>query len=81
MSGFRRFGRKPFVGAVKLQHDAFGEMYAETQDVSESGLFVRDANLREQLNVGDLLNATLENIQHEMKVVRLTREGAGLAFV
>ncbi|WP_370981047.1 PilZ domain-containing protein [Agaribacterium sp. ZY112] len=81
MSGFRRFGRKPTVGAIRLEHEAIGELVAETQDVSESGLFVRGDQFRDHLNVGDKVDATIKEIPHKMKVVRVTGEGAGLAYI
>ena len=85
MSGFRRYGRKPLRYAVKFTHSSAGDIQAETQDISETGMFVRGTSLAKCLTIGDTLNAQLrcdqdsvENTQ--LKVVRMTDDGVGLAF-
>lgn len=85
MSEFRRYGRKPLRYAVKVSHTTAGDILAETQDISDSGIFVRSADLLKWLSIGEKVNAclkcdqnTVENTQ--LKVVRITDEGVGLVF-
>lgn len=85
MSGFRRCGRKPLRYAVKFSHKLAGDVQAETHDVSDTGMFVRDSQLVKVLNVGETLNAELKCDQNstedaQLKVVRMTDDGVGLAF-
>lgn len=85
MSGFRRCGRKPLRCAVKFSHEMAGDFQAETYDISDSGMFVRCAELVKVLAVGDTLNAKLDSEMASaedklLKIVRLTDEGVGLAF-
>lgn len=92
MSGFRRCGRKPLRCAVKFDHRVAGNVVAETQDVSDSGLFIRSEGLSKILSVGDTFNAQLEcNLSEgedpsvtvektQLKVVRTTEDGIGLVF-
>ncbi len=88
MSGFRRSGRKPIKCPVKLSHSCVGDFFAETTNVSDSGIFVASNDLLKQIAVGDKVNGELscEDIRceptsnTEMKVVRMTFDGAGLEF-
>jgi hypothetical protein len=85
---FRKYGRSPLDGRVKLKHRELGEFYAEGGDISATGLFLKvDAN--RAMAIGDVLAAELP--QHipanellgnaRLRVVRVTDEGVGLAFV
>ncbi len=85
MSGFRRYGRKPLKQVVKIFHRDSGDILAETQDVSEAGVFVRCAELCNCLAVGDTVDAQLfaDNNQVEraqLRVVRLATDGVGCSF-
>lgn len=85
MSGFRKHGRKLTRCAVHLSSDHIGEVFAETRDISETGVFISCQDLLQGLCVGDKLEAKLysecDHIFHAcMRVIRLTEEGVGLAF-
>lgn len=85
MSGFRRCGRKPLRCAVEFSHSMAGDVQAETADISDTGIFVRDSHLAKLLTIGDTLSAQLKYDQElperaELKVVRMTDEGVGLVF-
>ena len=85
MSGFRRYGRKPLKCAIRISHDGRDDIFAETRDISESGVFIRSADLLDRMTVGETVEAQLYSEQDDvsntqLKVVRLTREGVGLAF-
>ena len=87
MSGFRKHGRRLAKCVVRLAHSEFGELVAETRDISETGVFVNSRDLVSIVTVGDRFNAKLYNLAEKkgvsetrMMVVRLTDEGVGLAF-
>ena len=85
MSGFRRYGRKPLKCSIRILHEQLGDFLAETQDVSESGVFIRSGDLRQRIAVGDVLNAELYSEEDDvantqLKVVRMTNEGVGFCF-
>lgn len=88
MSGFRRYGRKPIKCPVKLSHKNVGDFFAETTNISESGIFVASNDLIQKISVGDSVNGSLScesevcdsQSDKEMKVVRMTFDGAGLEF-
>lgn len=89
MSGFRRSGRKPIKCPVKLSHENAGEFTAETTNISDSGIFVASNDFLQYVSVGDKVSGELScetatdcqpASNTEMKVVRLTYDGAGLEF-
>lgn len=85
MSGFRRCGRRPLRYEVKFSHAIVGDVMTETQDISETGIFVRGKELIKYLCIGDILNVQLTSESEvfedtQLKVVRMTDEGIGLAF-
>lgn len=85
MSGFRKHGRTPVRCAVRLTHKEIGDVVAETRDISETGVFVSCREFVHFISIGDEFEAKLytENNQvseTNMRVVRLTEEGVGLAF-
>ena len=85
MSGFRRYGRKPLRCAIKFSHSSGGDFQAETQDISDAGIFIRDSGLVSVLNIGEVLSAKLQCNQDafedtKLKVVRMTADGVGLEF-
>ncbi|MFT7558154.1 MAG: hypothetical protein ACI93R_000046 [Flavobacteriales bacterium] len=85
MSGFRRYGRTPIKCAVRLSHNDYGDIVAETRDISESGVFVRCKNVGEIIQVGDKIDAQLfqdekNSSNSQLKVIRTTNDGVGLSF-
>jgi hypothetical protein len=86
MSEFRKYGRSPLAGRVKLKHRELGEFYAEDGDISATGLFLK-INETAVFAVGDELAAELPLAANEsraptrLRVVRITNEGVGAAFM
>lgn len=85
MSGFRKHGRTLVKCAVRLKHRDIGDVVAETRDISETGVFVNCRELVHFISIGDEFEANLYTETNcvsktNLKVVRLTDEGIGLAF-
>lgn len=83
MSGYRKHGRTLVNYSVKLTHDQWGEIEAQTRDISESGVFVCCASLPKTVSVGDAFHAKLweDNPQSSvLTVVRLAADGVGLEY-
>ena len=85
MPTYRKHGRALVKCAVKFSHEKFGEFFAETRDISETGVFVCSKNIPRSICVGDLLAAEMKSSQSDIKlenliVVRLTDEGVGLSY-
>ncbi|WP_075188293.1 PilZ domain-containing protein [Teredinibacter haidensis] len=85
MSGFRKHGRTVVKCVVRLTHRDIGDVMAETRDISESGVFVNCRELVHFIAIGDEFEAKLYSecndvSETNMKVVRLTADGVGLAF-
>jgi|GEM_PF-3513845 len=85
MSGFRRFGRKPLRCSLEFFHSSSGHVQTETVDISETGMFVRDAHLATCLSIDDSFSGRFRYDQEPaeqttLKVVRITEEGVGLVF-
>ena len=83
---FRKYGRSPLCGQVKLKHRDLGEFYAEGGDISATGIFLKFP--REQaVAVGDEVAAELPEANQQLpgearlRVVRVTSEGIGFAFL
>ncbi len=85
MPGYRKHGRTLVKCAVKLTHDGFGAIQAETRDISETGVFVWCKNLPHSITIGDHLGAEMHTSCDDVTltkliVVRLTEEGVGLSY-
>ncbi len=91
MTEFRKYGRSPLAGKVKLTHRDLGEFFAEDGDISATGLFLKlqavDQTSTAGLAIGDELAAELPHAPDEpgaetlLRVVRVTDDGVGMAFV
>lgn len=70
---------------IKITHPDFDDIYAITEDLSDTGVFIRHPELV-KLAIGDTVLGQVQDMPIEapvllMKVMRLTSEGAGFAFV
>lgn len=88
MSYFRRSGRKNSRFSVQLADDHVEGMYAETKNVSETGMFVNTANMSmpSKVAVGDTVSLKIYSAEQflesaAVEVVRVTEEGFGCSFV
>ena len=87
MTEFRKYGRSPLPGTVRLKHREIGEIYVEDGDISATGLFLKFHRTAE-VAVGDELAAELVDAadsgsagETRLRVVRVTGEGIGVAFI
>lgn len=85
MTRFRRHGRKLIKCAVKLEHNVLGQVVAQVQDVSATGLYVTCKDLIGKTTIGDEFTAEVagelpETIPSPLVVVRLTKDGVGFAY-
>lgn len=90
---FRKYGRSPLAGKVTLKHRELGEIYADGGDISAAGVFLR-LSVEQPMAVGDevaavlptTINAAVANhaavvSEARLRVVRITSDGIGLAFL
>lgn len=86
MTEFRKYGRSPLAGRVKVKHRELGELYAEGGDISATGVFLK-IRITDTMAIGDVLAAELPQAANEstaetrLRVVRVTSEGIGLTFL
>lgn len=85
MANKRKQLRQMVNAPVLLSHSAFGEIKAITDDISNTGVFVRIDN-KPLLPKGahiklQFLSSLYPNVSFNTRVVRLTDEGLGLVFV
>ena len=85
MSNQRHQVRTPIKCRIKICHPSFGELVAQTRDLSDSGVYVRHPQMA-ALSVGDRVSGQVQNLPIEapvlqMEVVRVDAEGAGLRFM
>lgn len=89
---FRRHGRTAIHCPMVLKHPTLGELDVVTSNISASGIFVAasqfdsDAAALLPLRIGDLLETEVESVDAEaeriqLKVIRQSTEGFGLAFI
>lgn len=85
MSNQRHQVRTPIQCRIKICHPSFGELVAQTRNLSDSGVYVRHPQMA-ALSVGDRVSGQVQDLPIEapvlqMAVVRVDAEGAGLSFV
>ena len=85
MPGFRRHGRSQVKCAVTLTHNQFGDIKAQTRDMSETGVFVACSDLPQTIEIGDELAAQMRTECDDVTcanlvVVRVAKDGVGLSY-
>lgn len=85
MSNQRHQVRTPMKCRIKIFHPSFGELVAQTRDLSDSGVYVRHADMA-ALEVGAQVAGQVQDLPFPapvltMEVVRVDAEGAGLRFL
>ena len=86
MSEFRKYGRKAVRCSIKLTHIELGDIFAETKDISETGVFIAHRDLVHYISIGEEVEARFyseENSIYDgfLRVIRLTQEGVGLEYL
>jgi len=85
MSNQRQHPRTPIKCRIKICHPSFGELVAQTRDLSDGGVYVKHpdlAGLAQGTRVtGQVQDLPIEAPVLQMEVMRVDGEGAGLRFV
>lgn len=81
----RQYPRTPMKCRIKICHPSFGELVAQTRDLSDGGVYVRHDGLA-ALELGERLTGQVQDMPFEapvleMEVMRVDAEGVGLRFV
>ncbi|MCY1359789.1 hypothetical protein D9M68_420110 [compost metagenome] len=84
MSNQRQYPRTPMKCRIKICHPSFGELIAQTRDLSDGGVYVKHAELL-ALPPGTLVTGQVQDLPIEapilrMQVMRADAEGVGLRF-
>ncbi|MDQ7985101.1 PilZ domain-containing protein [Pseudomonas sp. G34] len=81
----RQHPRTPMKCRIKICHPSFGELVAQTRDLSDGGVYVKHealAGLEPGTRVtGQVQDLPIEAPILEMEVMRVTPEGVGLRFI
>ncbi|MDT4850569.1 hypothetical protein FQZ97_847220 [compost metagenome] len=85
MSNQRQYPRTPMKCRIKICHPSFGELVAQTRDLSDGGVYVKHPNLA-ALAEGTLVTGQVQDLPIEapvlqMEVMRVDAEGVGLRFI
>ncbi len=83
---YRKHGRILLKCDVKVEHEALGEVLAETQDISETGILIKCKALVGRISVGEALKAKMCpdakcDPPSLFTVVRLTDDGLALTYI
>jgi hypothetical protein len=70
---------------IRISHPSFGELVAQTRDLSDGGVYVRHPDLA-ALSLGSIVRGQVQDLPMEapvleMEVIRVDAEGAGLRFL
>ena len=85
MSNQRQHIRTSMKCRIKICHPSFGELVAQTQDLSDGGVYVKHPQLT-GLEAGTRVTGQVQDLPIEapvleMEVMRVDSEGVGLRFV
>ncbi len=86
MSEFRKHGRKAVRCSITISHNELGDIFAETKNISETGVFIAHRDLIHCISVGEEVAAKLYSegdavYDGYLRVIRLTQDGVGLEFI
>ncbi|MBD9656727.1 PilZ domain-containing protein [Pseudomonas sp. PDM12] len=81
----RQHPRTPMKCRIKICHPSFGELVAQTRDLSDGGVYVKHEALV-ALEPGTRVTGQVQDLPIEapileMEVMRVTPEGVGLRFI
>lgn len=86
-SNQRRFPRTPMRCRIRLSHDILGNVFAQTRDLSDGGVYVyiKHAELAVlepgMVVIGQVQDLPIPAPELELEVVRVDTDGAGFRFV
>ncbi|TBU87772.1 PilZ domain-containing protein [Phytopseudomonas dryadis] len=81
----RQHPRTPMKCRIRICHPSFGELVAQTRDLSDGGVYVKHPDLG-ALALGTRVTGQVQDLPIEapileMEVMRADGEGAGLRFI
>lgn len=81
----RQHPRTPMKCRIKICHPSFGELVAQTRDLSDGGVYVRHEDLA-ALELGTRVTGQVQDMPFEapileMEVMRVDPDGVGLRFI
>ncbi|TRX73819.1 PilZ domain-containing protein [Pseudomonas mangiferae] len=84
-SNQRQHPRVPMKCRIKIAHPSFGELIAQTRDLSDGGVYIRHPDLA-ALPLGTRVTGQVQDLPMEapvltLEIMRVDGEGAGLRFV
>ncbi|MFG5862887.1 PilZ domain-containing protein [Metapseudomonas lalkuanensis] len=85
MANQRQFPRTPMKCRIRISLPGFGELIAQTRDLSDGGVYVRHPDLA-RLPLGTVVTGQVQDLPMEapileMEVIRVDAEGAGFSFL
>ncbi|GGC94228.1 PilZ domain-containing protein [Halopseudomonas salina] len=86
MSNQRQHPRTPMKCRIRISHPDIGDVYGQTRDLSDGGVFVENPDLA-ALAAGTIVEGQVQDMPIEAPILkmiiqrRIAGEGAGLAFV
>ena len=86
MANQRQYPRTPMRCRIRISHPSIGEVYGQTRDLSDGGVFVENPDLA-GLAPGTLVEGQVQDMPIEAPILKMMvqrcipGEGAGLAFV
>lgn len=86
MSNQRQHPRTPMKCRIRISHPDIGDLYGQTRDLSDGGVFVENPDLA-ALAAGTIVEGQVQDMPIEAPILkmiiqrRIAGEGAGLAFV
>lgn len=86
MSNQRQHPRTPMKCRIRISHPDIGDVYGQTRDLSDGGVFVENPELA-ALPAGTIVEGQVQDMPIEAPILKMiiqrhiAGEGAGLAFV
>lgn len=70
---------------IRISHESFGDVLAQTRDLSDSGVYVKHPDLL-SLQPGTVVTGQVQDLpipapELQMEVMRVDAEGVGLRFI
>ncbi|SFI11060.1 PilZ domain-containing protein [Pseudomonas guineae] len=85
MSSQRQHPRTSMKCRIKICHASFGEVVAQTRDLSDGGVYVKHPDLvilpQGTIVTGQVQDLPIEAPVLQMEVMRVDAEGVGLRFI
>jgi len=85
MANQRQYPRAPMKCRIRIGHESFGEVLAQTRDLSDGGVYVKHPELT-SLQLGMIVSGQVQDLPIpapvlQMEVMRVDAEGVGLRFI